>query len=191
MVLSRQPVWLWALFRTTLSNSSSRTYTGVQRVEAKRDICAVYNCVRRGVSVNTNQKNPGGDADVTGALVVAANARVSLYDGAQYLLARSEPATPPDLADGVRKFANNLMDIGAAATTGAQYPDPDQAAQMRDADTVNATITALCKGWWERQEPAMKVGHNRYCLFRIEVSGNEGARWTFRFSCTPSSSSRP
>jgi hypothetical protein len=34
------------------------------------------------------------------------NARISLYDGGQYLLARLDPATPPELADAVKKFAN-------------------------------------------------------------------------------------
>jgi hypothetical protein len=45
----------------------------------------------------------------------------------------------------VKKFANGLMDIGAAATAGAQNSQPDQAARLRDADTANATIGDLCK----------------------------------------------
>ena len=101
--------------------------------------------VRRGVSLNTNLEPPGGPGDVTGSMAVAANARVSLYDGGQYLLANLDPATPVDLADAVRAFANNLMDIGAAATAGAQNSDPDQAARLRDADAANATVTELCK----------------------------------------------
>ena len=76
---------------------------------------------------------------------MAANARVSLYDGGQYLLARLDPLTPPDLADAVRKFANQLMDIGAASTAGAQNTDPDQFARLRDADVANATVVQLCK----------------------------------------------
>ena len=78
-------------------------------------------------------------------MAVAANARLSLYDGGQYLLARLEPGTPQDLADAVRKFANNLMDIGARSTSGIPNSDPDQAGRLKEADAANATITDLCK----------------------------------------------
>ena len=70
---------------------------------------------------------------------------MSLYDGGQYLLARLDPATPTDLADTVREFANNCMDIGANATAGAPNDDPEQAARLKDADAANATITEMCK----------------------------------------------
>ena len=78
-------------------------------------------------------------------MAVAASARVSLYDGGQYLLARLDPATPPDLADAVRKFGNNLMDIGARSTSGVPNSDPDQATRLKEADASDATITNLCK----------------------------------------------
>jgi hypothetical protein len=70
---------------------------------------------------------------------------VALYDGGQYLLNKLDEATPTDLADAIRKFANNLMDIGAAATAGAPNSEPEQAARLKDADASNATITELCK----------------------------------------------
>lgn len=133
----------WALFGG--SGTSEPSYTDTQRAEAKVKACAAMDLVRRGVSLNTNLQPAGGPEDVTGSLAVAANARVALYDGGQYLLARLDPATPADLADAVRKFANNLMDIGAAATAGAQNTDPDQAARLRDAEAANATVTELCK----------------------------------------------
>jgi hypothetical protein len=132
----------WTLYRTEFSNPS---FTDKQRAEAKVKACTAMDLVRRGVSLNTNLQPAGGPDDITGTMAVAANARVALYDGGQYLLAKLDPATPAALADEVRKFANNLMDIGAAATAGAQNSDPDQAAKLRDADTSNATITELCK----------------------------------------------
>jgi hypothetical protein len=88
---------------------------------------------------------PGGPQDVTGTLAVAANARISLYDGGQYLLLRLDPATPADLSDAVKKFANLLLDIGAGATSGAQNSEPEQAARLKEADGLNGTITQLCK----------------------------------------------
>ena len=40
-------------------------------------------------------------------MAVAANARVALYDGGQYLLARHQPGTPQTWQTTVRKFGNN------------------------------------------------------------------------------------
>ena len=52
---------------------------------------------------------------------------------------------PPELADAVKKFANLLMDIGAAATSGAQNSEPEQAARVKEADATNGTIADFCK----------------------------------------------
>jgi hypothetical protein len=132
----------WTLYRLEYAEAS---YSDAQRVQAKANICKAMDLVRKGVSLNTNLRPAGGPEDVTGAQAMAANARVALYDGGQYLLAKLDPATPTDLADEVRKFANNLMDIGAAATAGSLNSDPDQAARLRDADATNDTIAELCK----------------------------------------------
>ncbi len=50
-----------------------------------------------------------------------------------------------ELADAVRKFANNLMDIGARSTSGIPNSDPAQAARLKEADEANTTIINLCK----------------------------------------------
>jgi hypothetical protein len=134
----------WAAFRPAPAPQAP-TYTAAQQADAKNEICLTSDVVRKGVSLNTNLPVPGGDGDVTGSLAVAANARLSLSDGGQYLLARLDPATPPELAEPVRQFANNLMDIGAAAISGAQNSDPEQAARLRDADAANAKIGEACK----------------------------------------------
>jgi hypothetical protein len=136
----------WLLIRITQQGTpDSPNYSGAQRADAKQKVCAATDLVRKGVSLNTNLQPPGGPEDITGTLAVAANARISLYDGGQYLLARLDPATPPDLSDAVKKFANLLLDIGAGATSGAQNSQPEQAARLKEADTLNHTITELCK----------------------------------------------
>jgi len=136
----------WLLFRVTQEGTpNSPNYSSSQRSDAKQKICAATDVVRKGVSLNTNLQPPGGPEDVTGSLAVAANARISLYDGGQYLLARLDPATPSDLADSVKKFANLLMDIGANATAGSQNSQPEQAARLKEADAANAKLTELCK----------------------------------------------
>jgi hypothetical protein len=136
----------WVLYRLAQEGTpNSPNYSGAQRSDAKQKICAATDVVRKGVSLNTNMHPPGGPEDVTGTLAVAANARVSLYDGGQYLLARLDPATPQDLGDAVKTFANLLMDIGANATAGAQNSQPEQAARLKGADAANTKIAELCK----------------------------------------------
>jgi hypothetical protein len=56
-----------------------------------------------------------------------------------------DPATPTELAEAVRQFANKLMDIGAGAIAGAQNTEPAQAARLRDADAANIKIAEACK----------------------------------------------
>lgn len=134
----------WAAFRPA-KEPAAPTYTAAQQSDAKAAICAAADLVRKGVSLNTNLPVPGGEGDVTGSLAVAANARVSLSDGGQYLLARLDPATPSNLADPVREFANKLMDIGAGAIAGAQNTEPAQAARLKEADAANVKIAEACK----------------------------------------------
>jgi hypothetical protein len=135
----------WALLRPAGGGgSSTEPYTDAQRADAKEKACAAFDTVRAGISQNTNLQAPGGPEDIVGNLAVAANARLSLYDGGQYLLARLDPATPTDLANAVQSFGNTLMDIGASAIAGERNTDPQQAARLGDADAVNRTIGGLC-----------------------------------------------
>jgi len=144
-------VAVWALVKEPPAASESAkdqptsVFTGVITDDPKASVCEAFNLVRNGVQLNTNLQPAGGPGDVTGALAVGANARVSLFDGGQYLLARLQPDTPSELADAVRKFGNELMDIGARSIAGIPNSDPDQAARLKEADTSNATITNLCK----------------------------------------------
>lgn len=132
----------WTLYRTSPSDPE---YDSAQIADAKTKICSAADVVRKGITLNTNLQPEGGPQDVTGAQAVAANARISLYDGGQYLLERLDPATPVVLAEKVEQFANNLMDIGANATAGVPNDDPAQAKRLTDADAENKSITELCE----------------------------------------------
>jgi hypothetical protein len=132
----------WALLRPAPTQT---VFTGTASNDPKGAICDAFNVVRNGVKINTNLQPPGGPEDITGSMAAAANARVALYDGGQYLLARLQPNTPQDLADAVRKFANNLMDIGARSTNGVPNSDPGQAGRLKEADEADARIAELCK----------------------------------------------
>lgn len=136
----------WALYvqLSQAPNTSRTQFSDEQVSQANARLCKALGVVRRGVTLNTNRAIPGGPDDVAGALAVAANARISLYDGGQYLLARIDPATSADLAHAAAQFANTLMDIGAAATLGVTNTNPDQAARLRKADGLSATIDTLC-----------------------------------------------
>ncbi|MFS0901093.1 hypothetical protein [Mycolicibacterium litorale] len=125
-------------------NSAQSADSAQQPEDAKATICSAVETVRKGVTMNTNLTVPGGPADVAGNLAVAANARLSLSEGGQYLLARLSPSTPSELHDAVERFANVLMDIGANATAGLPISDPAQAARLRDADAMSQSITGLC-----------------------------------------------
>jgi len=134
----------WAAFRPA-KDPAAPSYSAAEQSDAKAKACAAADVVRRGVSLNTNLPIPGGEGDVTGSLAVAANARLSLSNGGQYLLARLDPATPANLADPVREFANKLMDIGAGAIVGLQNSDPVQATRLKEADAANVKIAEACK----------------------------------------------
>jgi hypothetical protein len=120
-------------------------YTDAQRTDARAEICAAFATVRTGVATNTNVTPPGGADDAAGALAVAANARVALFDGGQYLLARLDPAAPAELATSVRDFGRQLMDIGAAATAGVPNDDPAQAGRLRAAEAASTAIDGMCR----------------------------------------------
>jgi hypothetical protein len=136
---------IWALVKEPSASESGQVYTGSSTADPKGSICEAFGVVRNGVQINTNLQPPGGPEDITGSMAVAANARLALYDGGQYLLARLQPDTPQDLADAVRRFANNLMDIGARSTSGIPNTEPAQSARLKEADEANAKVTELCK----------------------------------------------
>ena len=136
----------WSLLRSGSGSGSGAEgdYSDSQRAEAKTKVCSAFDLVRRGVQLNTNIPVPGGPDDVTGRLAVAANARLSAYVGGLYLVDRLDPATPKELADEVRGFADVLTDIGATATAGASDSDPDQTARLKAADTANTKLGEAC-----------------------------------------------
>ncbi|WP_094286776.1 hypothetical protein [Mycobacterium lehmannii] len=145
-------VAVWVLVKepasTTQDSGSAEpasVFTGTTTDDPKAASCQAFDLVRRGVQLNTNLQPPGGPQDATGTLAVGANARLSLYEGGAYLLARLQPDTPSELADAIRSFGNQLMDIGARSIAGIPNADPDQAARLKNADATSGKIAGLCK----------------------------------------------
>ncbi|MBI3224509.1 MAG: hypothetical protein HYZ39_05575 [Mycolicibacterium cosmeticum] len=127
------------------TEAAAPTFSDTEKNDAKTKLCAAFELVRAGVANSSALQSPGGEEDVTGALAVAANARLALYGGGQYLLSRIDAAAPADVADAVRKFGNTLMDIGAAAMAEVPKSDPGQDARLKEADAQNAAVEELCK----------------------------------------------
>ncbi|QCH25857.1 hypothetical protein [Mycobacteroides salmoniphilum] len=123
---------------------ADESYTAAQRADAKAQACANAGLVRNAVMLNTNRALPE-NAGTVGTVATAANARIALFNGGQYLLARLTPATPPDLAASIRDFGNALMDVGAAAIAETPNTDPKQAQRLSKADELSKHIVDLCK----------------------------------------------
>ena len=77
--------------------------------ESKQKVCAAFDTVSRAVQLQTHA-NLGPDPIAQTA--VASNARLALIGGGEYLVSRLDDQTPPDFADAVRSFANNLKTSG-------------------------------------------------------------------------------
>jgi hypothetical protein len=129
---------IWGLTSASSNPSATAKLPG----DPKMRVCTAFNTVVEAVTVQTH-RDLGPDPVPQEA--VAGNARVALVGGGQYLLSRVDSATPPELADHVRSFANDLQDIGMHALTGAVLTDPDQANRLTQADITRKQIADLCK----------------------------------------------
>lgn len=132
----------WATVRH--SAGTTEDFSADQRAAATAKACAAFDTVRHGADLNTNSAGTGGPDDAADTLAVAANARLSLLSGGQYLISRIDPATPPGLTTEIRNFANTLMDIGAASIAGIKTTDPQQVTRLQDAQALSITVNTQC-----------------------------------------------
>ena len=116
--------------------------TAQPSAESKQTVCAAFDTVSRAVQLQTHA-DLGPDPIAQQA--VAGNARLSLVGGGEYLRSRLDDQTPPDLAEAVRLFANNLDEIGMNALAGATNDDPQQAARLSAGEDGRNKIAGLCK----------------------------------------------
>jgi hypothetical protein len=128
---------IWAL-----TSASSTSAAAKQAGDPKIRVCTAFDTVSKAVTGQThNDLGP----DPVAQEAVAGNARLALVGGGQYLLSRLDSATPTELADPVRSFANDLQDIGMYALAGVSNTEPEQAARLTQADLVRKQIVELCK----------------------------------------------
>jgi hypothetical protein len=110
--------------------------------ESKQKVCAAFDTVSKAVQLQTHADL---GPDPVAQTAVAANARLSLIGGGEYLLSRLDDQTPPDLTEAVRLFANNLDEIGMNALAGATNDDPQQAARLTAGEDGRNKVADLCK----------------------------------------------
>jgi hypothetical protein len=110
-----------------------------QVADAKTKACGAYKTVSTAVNV-ANNANPGNEPGAA-----AVNARLALAAGHTYLVERLDPATPPPLADAIRKYAVNIEEVTMSALSGVGTDDPALAGRLQDWGPLNDQITDLCK----------------------------------------------
>lgn len=121
---------------------SPPSFTDKQVVDAKTKVCATYDKVHQGVLANTGRS---GGSDPLALLGVAANARIALYDGGQYLIKTlaEQPATPSDLATAVRQLVDSYQLLAVNYMAEVSQSEIDSA--LHSGDEPNATIQSICK----------------------------------------------
>jgi hypothetical protein len=123
---------------------SEAVYSDEQVAAAKADVCEAYKAVDQAVVTNTHRPNPV-EGDEIGSLAAAANARLSLYAGGDYLLSRlaERPATPHDLAVPARSLANLYKQFSIRALDNVSNSNLD--TLRSPIDETSATIERLCQ----------------------------------------------
>jgi len=130
----------WALLRPPAN--AAHAPTAAQSADAKARACSAFKTVATAVS---RQTHADLGPDQVAQAAVAANARESMAVGASYLLAKTDPDTPADLAAVMRSFATNLQDISMNALAGLPNQDPVQAGRLHDAQSDSDRIAQMCK----------------------------------------------
>lgn len=135
-----------ALISLFWPSGGAKKYGDQEAQDAKGQMCTVTGTVRQATSINTNMSNPVPD-DPVGGLAVAANARLALYGGGNYLHEQLEanPATPADLAKAVENLASTMQQLGINYLAGASADSPVQ-QPLRDQLTGElAELDQLCQ----------------------------------------------
>ena len=134
--------WFRPLPSSKASAPPAPIYTDQQVASTKANVCAAYEKVRQAVSVNTGRSS--GDDPAT-IMAVAANARIALYDGGNYLLTglNENPAAPTELANSVRALVSAYQQM--AIDYLASAPDPEQQSSRDAVEKANAAVYGICE----------------------------------------------
>ena len=117
-------------------------YSSQQVADAKTKVCAAYEKVHHAVLANTGRS---GGNDPTATLAVAANARIALYDGGEYLVKTlaQEAATPADLAEATRALVTAYQELAVGYM--AEAADDEINSSLQAVDTTGSKVSGLCR----------------------------------------------
>jgi hypothetical protein len=129
----------WALVKAPAGNNASVVPGG--DTDPKATVCNAFQKVVKAVSLQTHTDL--GQEPVP-QLAVAANARLALLGGGQYLLSRIPAGAPAELADTARGFAINLEEIGMNYLSGVADSDQAQVNLQADSQGQSTKIVGMC-----------------------------------------------
>ncbi|MDA2895133.1 hypothetical protein PDG61_29760 [Mycolicibacterium sp. BiH015] len=109
--------------------------------DAKGRVCRAAHTVATAVQSQTNRSVGPEPAAVE---AVAANARLAMVGGGEYLASQISADTPTELAEAARTFAGTLQMIGVNALAGVPNTDELQAGRIRDAEAARNELSRLC-----------------------------------------------
>lgn len=111
--------------------------------DPKAQACEAFFLVSNGVAL---QSRLDVGPDPAAQQAVAANARLAMSGGADYLRSKLASNTPAELAEPIAGFADQLQTIATYYLAGQTNDSPEQAARLKAADVSSKNIVALCKG---------------------------------------------
>lgn len=145
---------VWALLRSPESPSTEgpagqategplpgEAIEGALPGDAKQRVCDAAQVVTVAVQLQTNTDLGSEPAAVE---AVAANARLAMLGGGEYLLSQIEPGTPAELADAARSFGTTLRVIGINALAGMPNSNPAQDTRLREAEKTRDMLAKIC-----------------------------------------------
>lgn len=126
------------------ASTAEPSFTEEQIAQAKAHVCDAYGLVKDAVVLNTHRTNPVPDDEI-GALATGLYGPVAIYQGGDYLLDRleAEPATPVDLANGVRSLGSAMKKL--AMTDLTAEPDFVRDPLRQNAEAGSTTLDKLCQ----------------------------------------------
>jgi hypothetical protein len=118
------------------------TYSNQQVADAKAKVCAAYDKVHHAVLANTGRS---GGSDPALLLGVAANARIALYDGGEYLVKTltQQPATAADLAAATRALASAYQELAIDYMT--EVTDSEIQSALQAVEDAGSAVSRMCK----------------------------------------------
>lgn len=120
----------------------AQTFNGQEVADAKARVCGAYDRIHHAVLANTGRS---GGTDPVSVLGLAANARLALYDGGQYLLKSmaQAPATPADLVAATGALADAYQELAVDYMTEA--PDAEIQRSFQAVENAGSKVSGLCK----------------------------------------------